>query len=388
MYRNTYVEVNLDNIEHNVKEIVNKYNYKYYIGVVKGNAYGHGYGIIETLLKNGINFLAVSNLDEALEIRKINQKVKILCLEPIPLEFMHICSKENISICIASFNYYKELVKLNLNVNVHLKINSGMNRLGFNNKKEINKIFKDIEKQNKIYLEGLFSHFATSGIYDKNYDNQVETFKYLTSEIDLSKIDVVHIDKSATMQAHEKLPFVNGVRLGIILYGCNSIPLYKDTLKDKLRSIKWDLFRKRKNISTPIINDSINLKLAFSLISSVLEVQDIPENSYIGYGTNTYTKDKIKIAIIDIGYADGISRKRIHSNVEINNKLYPIIAEVCMGMIIVKIDDNVKVGDKVTIIGGKVSISYIARHLNTTVYEVMTMINSNIERKYIGGKND
>lgn len=388
MYRNTYVEVNLDNIKHNVKEIVNKYNYKYYIGVVKGNAYGHGYGIIETLLKNGINFLAVSNLDEALEIRKLNKNIKILCLEPIPLEFINICSKENISICITNINYYKELVKLNLNINVHLKINSGMNRLGFNDKKEINKIYKDITKQNNIHLEGIFSHFATSGIYDKNYDNQTEIFKNLTSDIDLSKIDVVHIDKSATMQAHEKLPFVNGVRLGIILYGYNSIPAYKNTLKDKLRSIKWDMFRKRKNISKPIINDAIDLKYAFSLVSSVLEVHDVPCNSYIGYGTNTYTKEKIKIAIIDIGYADGISRKRINSNVEINNKIYPIIADVCMGMIIVKIDDKVKVGDKATIIGGKVNISYVARHLNTTVYEVMTMINSNIERKYIGGKND
>lgn len=384
MHRNTYVEINLTNIAHNIKTIVEKYKYKYYIGVVKGNAYGHGYGIIKTLVENGINFLAVSNLDEALEIRKIHKSIKILCLEPIPINFLEICSKENISICVSNYEYYEALIKLKYKLNIHLKIDSGMNRLGFNKKEEIDKIYSELKKHKNMHLEGIFSHFSTSGIFDKNYDEQLTSFNELTSNIDLSKIDVVHIDKSATMQAHEKLAFVNGVRLGIIMFGFNSVPKYGNTFKDKLRFMKWDWFRKRNNISKPVLDNGLKLKQTFSLISSVLEIKDVKANSYIGYGTGTYTKEDIKIAVIDIGYADGISKKRINSNIEINGRLYPIIADVCMGMILVKVDEKVKLGDKAIIIGGKAGVIQVANHLHTTVYEVMTMVNPNLERIYVG----
>ena len=382
MHRNTYVEINLTNIAHNIKTIIDKYDYKYYIGVVKGNAYGHGYGIIDTLLENGINFLAVSNLDEALEIRKKHKNIKIVCLEPISIEYLDICSKENISICVSNYDYFQKIKNLKFKINIHLKIDSGMNRLGFNNKEQIDEVYKSIQKEKNIYLEGIFTHFSTSGIYDKNYDEQLSCFKELTSDIDLKSIEVVHIDKSATMQAHEKIDFVNGVRLGIIMYGFNSVPKYGNSLRDKLRLLKWKFFRKRKKISTPVLDNGLNLKQTFSLISEVLEVKEVKANSYIGYGTGVVVPRNTKIAIVDVGYADGINKKRIHSNVEINGKLYPIIADVCMGMILVEVDENVNNGDKVTVIGGKIGIIAVSNHLNTTVYETMTMIDSNIKRIY------
>lgn len=386
MHRNTYVEINLNHLAYNVKEIVNKYNqYKYYIAIVKGNAYGHGYGIINTLIENGINFLAVSNLDEALEIRKINKKIKIMCLEPIPLDYLDICFKEDISITLSNYSYFEQLKKFKFKLNIHLKIDSGMNRLGFNNQVEIDKIYNYISKSTNLHLEGVFTHFATNGVYDKHYDNQLNNFKNLTSNIDLSKIDVVHIDKSGTMEAHKKLPFVNGVRLGIILFGFNSVPKYSNSLKDKLRQKKWQLFRKKKNITEPILNEVISLKKTFSLITNILEIKKVKANSFIGYGTKCFTDKEIIVAILDIGYADGISRKRKNSYVEIKGQLYPIIADVCMGMIIVQIDENIKINDKVIIIGGKSGIIQVSNHLQTTVYETMTMIDSSIERRY---KND
>ena len=128
MYRNTYVEINLANIRHNIKTIKEKYKYKYYIGVIKGNAYGHGMGIVKTLLDAGINFLAVSNLDEALEVRKIDKNIGILCLEPIDTKYMDICEENNISICVNDYDYYLELCKLKYKLKIHLKIDSGMNR--------------------------------------------------------------------------------------------------------------------------------------------------------------------------------------------------------------------------------------------------------------------
>ena len=112
MYRKTYVEVNIDNLKNNVKNIVNYYNdYDYYIGVVKGNCYGHGTKyVINELIESGVNYLAVSNLEEALEIRNINKEIPILCLEPIRVEFIDICIKNNITITIHDFFYAEELL--------------------------------------------------------------------------------------------------------------------------------------------------------------------------------------------------------------------------------------------------------------------------------------
>ena len=111
MYRKTYVEVNIDNLKNNVKNIVNYYNnYKYYFGVVKGNCYGHGITyVINELIESGVNYLAVSTLEEALEARKINKKIPILCLEPIRLEYIDICIKNSITITVHDYNYTKEI---------------------------------------------------------------------------------------------------------------------------------------------------------------------------------------------------------------------------------------------------------------------------------------
>lgn len=383
MYRNTYVEVSLDNIRHNIKIIKEKYKYKYYIGVVKGNAYGHGYGIIKTLIDEGINFLAVSNLDEALEVREIDKNVGILCLEPIDIKYMDICHENNISICVNDYDYYLELCRLKYKLKIHLKIDSGMNRLGFDKKEEIDKVYKDIKEHNNLYLEGIFSHFATSGVYDKSYDNQLARFKELTKDVDLDKIEIVHIDRSVTMCVHEKINFVNGIRLGIIMYGFEAMPSGGSGLRVKLRNIKWNSIRKIKDISFTIPYVPLGLKPAFTLVSEVLQVKDVKKGDYVGYGTLYQAKEDMKIAVIDIGYADGINRRRMNSNMEINGALYPIIGDICMGMTILKVDDKVKKHDKVIVIGDKISIRKIANHMNTTHYEVMAMIDSSIPRRYI-----
>ena len=171
MYRKTYVEVNIDNLKNNVKNIVNYYNnYKYYFGVVKGNCYGHGITyVINELIESGVNYLAVSSLEEALEARNINKNIPILCLEPIRLEYIDISIKNNITITVHDYNYTKELInkKLNKNLKIHLKIDSGMNRLGFKEKSELNEIYEKLKEKENIEIEGIFTHFATLGINDK-----------------------------------------------------------------------------------------------------------------------------------------------------------------------------------------------------------------------------
>lgn len=258
-----------------------------------------------------------------------------------------------------------------------------MKRLGFDNKDEVTYFYKDIKNNKNLYLEGIFTHFATSGEYDKNYDNQLEKFEELTSEIDLNKIDIVHIDRSVTMCKHKKLKYTNGVRLGIILYGFEVMHKENKTLKNKLRQIKWNYLRKKQNISITEEYKKINLEPAFKLVSEVFMVRNVKKGDYIGYGTICKADHDMRVAIVDIGYADGISKRRYGSKMEINGKLYNIIGDICMGMTFLEVDETVKPKDKVIVIGNKVDIRYVAQHIHTSIYEVMLMIDSNIERRYI-----
>ena len=383
MYRKTYVEINTTIIENNVKNILKKYNdYKYYIGVVKGNAYGHGMEVAKYLLNSGINYLAVSTLDEALEIRKkVSNDCPILILQPVDLEYIDICSKENITITISSYDYYLKLKNINIdNLKVHIKIDSGMNRLGLNNKEQVNTIYNELINSNNIILEGIYTHLGTLGIIDTRFDNQVERFKKITEDIDLSKIEIVHIYSSNAVVIHPKLSFTNGCRLGIIMYGLAPRNFNNNGLKNKLRKIKRDMTRKKLHLS-PINEDfSIDVKPAFRLVSEVNEIKEVNANEYISYGFSYKTDSKCKVAIVHTGYMDGLSLNHKGRNVYINDKQYPIVGVVNMGMLVIKIDDTVKVGDRVDVIR---NIRSEAGYVKTSPHQLMTSVSPLLERKYI-----
>jgi len=388
MYRKTYVEVSIDNLKNNVKNIVNYYNnYKYYFGVVKGNCYGHGTTyVINELIESGTNYLAVSSLEEALEARDINKKIPILCLEPIRLEYIDVCIKNNITITVHDYNYAKELInkKINKNLKIHLKIDSGMNRLGFKEKTELNEIYKELKNKENIEIEGIFTHFATLGINDKEWDNQLEKFKEITSDINLKEIPIVHLYKSAAFINHPKLDFANGIRLGIGMYGYYSSPVYNTKgLKNKLRAIKRKIYKKKNNISKTITELPIELKPAFKMYSEIIQVKKIKKGEFVGYGAMYRAKEDETIGIIPVGYDDGIFRKSKGRFVTINNKRYQLIGDVGMGMTAVKIDNTIKMYDKVTLIGDLVSIKEVANHNGTSIYETMCNIGKQIPRVYI-----
>lgn len=380
MYRKLKIEINKENIKNNIKNLINELNYKYYIGVVKGNFYGHGTGLTKTMEKSGINYFAVSNLDEAIALRG-ETKLPILILEPIDYKYFDIACKNNITLTINSKEYYDLIKEYKEKIKVHLKIDSGLNRLGIKNKDDVDYIVSDIKNTN-LYLEGIYTHFATSGILDKQYDIQLSRFKELTSNIDLNNIDIVHIDRSATALAHEKNSITNGVRLGISMYGFNPIPYIPNTFMNRLRNIKRNYIKKKLNISETNEYKNLNLKEAFTLKTGILEIKDVESGEHIGYGTKVIANENIKVAIIDVGYMDGISKKRSNSKVEINNKLYDFIGDIGMTMSIIKIDDSVKINDEVILIGDKVSIKYVANILNTSVYEVTNMLDSSILKEY------
>lgn len=381
MYRNTYIEIDTNIISSNVKNIIKKYNdYKYYIGVVKGNAYGHGGYISKTMIENGINYLAVSSLEEATDIRKYVD-TPILSLEPISLDYIDECIKNNVTITISNYDYYKKLISKNIKgLKVHLKLNTGLNRLGLSNVEEVTEIYNNLINNENIKLEGIYSHLSTTGIADKIYDNQIARFKELTKNIDLNKIEIVHIGKSSTLEYHPKIEFVNAIRLGGALYGIKQPKINYTGLKGFIRKLKHNYLIKKLNISETYKSNDLDIKPAISLKSEVMEIQKIKAGDIVGYGGKFVSEKDALIAVIPVGYADGLDLRYNNCYVTINSKKYKIVGSVNMGMITVLIDESIQVGDEVSVINK--NIKEIASLINSTPYFVMTSLNPTLPRIY------
>ncbi len=381
-----YVEVNLDILKDNTKEIINKYNdYKYYFGVVKSNAYGHGEYVVNTLVEAGINYIAVSYLDEALKVREYNKDIPILCFVPVDLDDLNTAIENNITITIANETYLDYLLnKLNKKVKVHIKLDTGMNRLGIKNKDEFDSVYFKLTNNKFITLEGIYTHLSTVGLHEKTYDNQIEKFKYLTKDIDLNKIPIVHITSSANLVSHDKLEFTNGVRLGSILYGYNpTIRTSNKGIINKLRNLRNRYMQKKYNLSKVYTDVELNIKPCFKMYTHIMQIKAVKKDEYIGYGLSYKAKDNMKIAIIPVGYNNGIGFGINSHYVMINGNRYYIAGQVSMNMMAIIIDDNVNINDKVEIINEELSPRTLASFTNKLTIEILLMTGKSNRKVYI-----
>ena len=367
--RNTFALINLNNLEHNINEIINYYPYEYYFGVVKANAYGHGFETIKVMDKAGINYFCVSSLEEALEVRKYTKK-PILCFGYVN-EF-DIAEKNDITLSIISYDYYSELLKANPKVKVHLKINSGMNRFGIKNKQEVKEIVNKLKDTN-IELEGIYTHLATSGVSDIYYDKQISNFEEITSLINLKDIKIVHLFNSISVARHKKIAYANGIRIGLMMYGFT----FRMNI-NKITKLKRKLLY--KNISPTMLTNNLDLKKVLSLHSEVININKLTKGEFVGYGAKHIALSDELIAIIPIGHADGITE--CYKKVMINNKIYPIVS-ICMDYIMVKVDDTVKVHDKIDLINDKITIGKDIT--GDTPHHLLVSITNRVERVYKEG---
>ena len=387
MYRRTYLEVNCETLKNNIINIRKNYpDYKYYFGVVKANAYGHGGYIINSLIEGGINYLAVSSLEEALKLREYNKEIPILILEPIHLEFLDKCIINDITITVSNMEYFKELVTIEFpkQLKIHIKIETGMTRLGISSSTDLDELMNKIKSNSSLFVEGIYTHFATSGINDKHWDDQLNRFKEITKNVDLSSIPIVHLGRSLTLVNHEKIPFCNGTRLGIAMYGMSQSMPKSSGFKAFLRDWRNKKIHKKLHISPTTTTNSLDLKTAITLYSEVIDLHIIHANDFVGYGA-LFTADKeMIIATIPVGYADGIPKKI--KNVIINGTKYPIVGEICMDMISVAVDQSVKLYDKVTVFGGdKLPIKHVANECGISTYTLFTGIRNRVPRVYTDG---
>ena len=381
----SYVKIDLNKLKNNAHAIVGKYpQYESFIGVVKGDCYGHGMKGAKALFDGGVKYFAVSSLEEARELRKYCADADVLYLEPVDKERIKEAYELNLTLAVCDMAHLKMVIEnaTNLQFKLHLQVDAGFSRLGFSDKEELKTAVTMIEKSNHK-LEGIYQHFATAGIFDPHYDNQIRKFKELTSEIDLSKIPMVHIGSGVSLLAHEKQDFVNTSRMGLLMYGYNIGPQsYGGGIKNKIREMRDKYYQKKWKLTPTIKDVEIDLSPAFSYKCRILQLKEVKAGSYVGYNASYKAESDITLAVLPVGYNNGIGHSNNGRLVQIGEKLYPVVGEIGMNMCCVKVDKDVKLSDEVTLLGDKITLGMFTRGASLGLAEALVSIGKNNERIY------
>lgn len=362
-YRDTWAEIDLDAITHNVKQIKDLHPTKEIFAVVKANGYGHGDAeVSKVAIEAGVSCLAVSGLDEALRLRNSGIEVPILVLGMTRLKDVLLAAENNISLTAHDEMWIEHLVSLPLKtpVKVHLKIDSGMHRLGLMTEEQVQKNFNRLKTAPMVEVEGVFTHMATADS-DKEYlGHQIETFKRLIANLDLSDVKYVHLENTATLLQKE-FDFDHGIRLGLGLYGINP---------DK-----------------EFIPIEFELKPALKLLSNLVQVKKIKKGDKVGYGATYEAQEDEWIGVVPIGYADGWTRSHQGRHVIVNGYECEIIGRVCMDQMMIRLPKQFPMGTEVTLIGDGMPVERVAKEVGTISYEILCLISDRVPRVYKqGGK--
>lgn len=378
MYRNTYAAIHAETLTENIRHIREYYpDYKYYFGVVKGNAYGHGMQAVNALIAGGVNYLATATLEEAEKVRSYNTDIPILCLEPVSSQFVADAYRLNVTLTVHRLDYLQMLIKTApAGLKIHLKIDSGMNRLGFKSANDVEQAVQLIREDGRLVLEGIYTHLATSGLNDPYYDRQLATFYSLTAGIDLSAIPIVHIDRSLTLVHHKKADFINGTRLGICMYGFAQSTPAPHGIRKLIR--RWRL--RNMHISEPIFENRLQLKTALAFYTEIIDVKKVKEGEFVGYGASFIAPYDMTVATAAAGYYDGVSANL--RQVCVNRKPCDIIGEMCMDMMLIEVPEETQVGDTVEIFGENIPISQAAKSSGLSAYRLLTGISARVPRIY------
>ena len=376
------LEINKENLRKNLEKIrsINKN----IICVIKDNAYGLGIkNILPILLENNCNYFAVAYSDEAVKIREIlknfekekklkfleNRKIKIMALNYIKPKKLEYAIENDVELTVFNFSQLSDYLKIleesfeNTVLKIHIKVNSGMNRLGFN-ESEILELIEKIKKyeinskNNKLEIISIFSHISDA-------ENQLETEKQVEKYENILKIfdknnvkyQYKHLQASPLLFKYEEKYNYDFARVGMALYG--------------MEPLSYDVG----------LLDVITVK------SQIINVRNVKKNDKISYGSKGIVNRNSKIGIVSIGYAHGL-QKQIENSQEayvlVNGKKAKIVGEICMDMIFVDLTDinDVEINDKVVIVGSqrnvengvneRITLRQVARWAGTIQDDVLT----------------
>ena len=356
--RPAWVEVNLSNLDYNIKNIMKKVGpQRQIIGVIKADAYGHGsVQCAEVLRQNGCKIFAVATLQEAVTLREAGAKEEIICLGLTPDMYADTVVKYDVTAVTCSESNAKafsdEAVKQGKEVTVLIAVDTGMGRIGYQ-AEDVDRAAREIaamEKMPNLRVKGMFSHMSSADCIDKAYACfQANRYKAFANSASIMEIPDVYYD---------------AVRPGIILYGCYP--------SDEMR------------------REELDLKPVMSVKANIVWLKDVPAGFSVGYGRKYISKKPAKIATLALGYADGYPRPYSpNAKVIVNGVVCPLAGNICMDQCMVDVTavPDVKVGDEVIVMGSdgvnSITADDIAHATGTINYEITCAFGQRLPKVFV-----
>ncbi len=364
----TVAQISHKNLSHNINLIREAVGSRQIMAVVKANAYGHGdVEVSQTALEAGCQYLGVAFVEEGIKLRRAGISQPILVFGAHHSGFLKSAIDNKLDLTITSeeqISYLQNLNRSNQKIAVHFKIDTGMNRVGFQFDQFENSFLKLLD--NRIFeIKGVYSHLSSADEPDRSFtERQISRFEEIKKYV-VSKCHheiLFHLANSAAIMT---LPgaYFDMVRPGIMLYGQPPSPDFE---------INW------------------NLKEVLSLRSKLVSIKHLKKNEPVSYSRRFYTKDATYIGVIPAGYADGLNRGLTNNaEVIIRGEKYPLVGTVCMDMVMIDLGKNLKceVGDDVIFYGednqNKISIREVAERLKTIPYEITCNVSPRVPRNHL-----
>jgi alanine racemase len=366
-FRDTYIEVDLDAIEHNISQFRRILSKDTQILVaVKADAYGHGAVTVSlAALSAGASHLGVAFVDEGIQLREAQIRAPILVFGYTPPHAIETAMSFDLTFTVFDREHLAQIAevakKVGKTAKVHLKVDTGMGRLGIP-PHEVISFIHQVRNLKCVELEGIYTHFATSDDLNSSYyEQQVEQFEDVLQQLEQEGIYIPLRHAANSSAALRKgLKKCNLVRVGISTYGFKDVP-----------------------------NADVDLKYALNLKSTISNLKCLPQGSGVSYGKTYTTTSDEWIATIPIGYADGIPRQLSNIGMAIVGDIrVPIVGRVCMDQLMLNVTDAMplSVGDEVVLIGSQgdqmITASEIADLTGTIHYEIVTRLGSRLPRLY------
>lgn len=371
--RSAWAEIDLDNLKYNLSEIKRSLTKEARImGVVKANAYGHGaVQVAEALRDEGVDLFAVALVSEALELRNAGINEDIMILGHTPDQLLEEAIMNDVILTVynraGAESISKEAGRLGKLARVHIKIDTGMGRLGFRAGEEALEDIASLSELDNLELDGFFTHFATSDEKDKDYSEiQFGKFRYMLEELEKRGLEIknTHISNSGAIIDLPEYT-LDIIRPGIMLYGYYP--------------------------SSQVSRSRIDLREVMTLKTRISNIKHIEAGESVGYGRAYIAEARTKVATVPIGYGDGFTRLLSGKiSLSVRGKKAKLIGNICMDQSMIDCTgiEELNIGDEVVAFGygdGLNNADTLAEALGTINYEILCMVGMRVPRAYISG---